>query len=413
MRGTNIHGVQGATSETARGINRGIVLNLIRRKQPVSRADLARASGLQPSTVSLITEQLISEEWVIYGSVGRLPRGRRPTFLQLNTRRALLALDLRPSVSTVAVADVNGRFLERQAIQTPATPELAEKVFSERFLRMIGEHPELLFEGIGVVIPGRFDEKRSQVVFAPNLKWPAFNLKDPLEKATGLHVRMENAANACVLAEVWFSQVATRNLLAVTISEGVGVGIFIDGHLLHSANGMAGEFGHVPLDSSGPVCGCGARGCWEVYASNWAALRSYGVSNPAQGTTFQDLLLLAESGDHQALRALDHMAEQIGRGMRMVIASLAPEEIVFVGEFTRLWDYVRPSIERAVKEAVLVGKSPLVRPASAEPSVARLRGTVAMVLQEHFGFGLNRRFESAENIRSLHVRKSGVGVVSS
>jgi len=413
MRRTHIHGVQGATSETARGINRGIVLNLIRRRQPISRADLARASGLQPSTVSLITEQLIREKWVIYGSVGRLPRGRRPTFLQLNERRALLALDLRPSLSTVAVADVNGRFLERQSIPTPATPEIAEKVFSERFLRMIADHPELLFEGIGVVIPGRFDEKRSKVVFAPNLKWPEFNLKDPLEKATGLAVKMENAANACVLAEVWFSQVAARNLLAVTISEGVGVGIFIDGHLLHSANGMAGEFGHVPLDPSGPVCGCGSRGCWEVYASNWASLRSYGASDPAKGPTFEDLLSLAEAGDQHALRALDHMAEQIGRGMRMVIASLSPEEIVFVGEFTRLWDHVRPTIERAVKEAVLVGEPPLVRPAAAEPSVARLRGTVAMVLQEHFGFGLTRRLETAGNFRKLNVGKAGVEVMSS
>ncbi len=413
MRRTNIHGVQGATSETARGINRSIVLNLIRRKQPISRADLARASGLQPSTVSLITEQLIREKWVVYGSVGHLPRGRRPTFLQLNDRRALLALDLRPSASTVAMADVTGRFLERQTIQTPATPEIAEKVFSERFLRMMSDHPELLFEGIGVVIPGRFDEKRRKVVFAPNLKWPEFNLKEPLEKATGLPVKMENAANACVLAEVWFSQVATRNLLAVTISEGVGVGIFIDGHLLHSANGMAGEFGHVPLDPSGPVCGCGARGCWEVYASNWAALRSYGARNPASGPTFQDLLSLANGGDQHALRSLDHMAEQIGRGMRMVIASLAPEEIVFVGEFTRLWDHMGPTIERAVNEAVLVGRAPLVRPAAAEPSVARLRGTVAMVLQEHFGFGLSRRWDGARSPRKLSAKKMGVEVRSS
>src|SRR6185503_18220524 len=292
---------------------------------------------------------------------------------------------------TVAVADVNGRFLERQSIPTPATPEIAEKVFSERFLRMIADHPELLFEGIGVVIPGRFDEKRSKVVFAPNLKWPEFNLKDPLEKATGLAVKMENAANACVLAEVWFAQSAVRNLLAVTISEGVGVWIFADGHLLHAANGMAGEFGHIPLDGSGPQCGCGSRGCWEVYASNWAALRFYGATSRTGGPSFQDLLALAEGRDQHALRALDHMAQQIGRGMRMVIAALSPEEIVFVGEFTRMWNHVRPTIERAVKEAVLVGKPPLVRPAAAEPSVARLRGTVALVLQEHFGFGLTRR----------------------
>jgi predicted NBD/HSP70 family sugar kinase len=407
-----MHGAHRATSETARGINRGIVLNLIRGRQPVSRADLARASGLQPSTVSLITEQLIREEWVIYGSVGRLPRGRRPTFLQLNDRRAILALDLRPATSTVAVADVNGRFLQRQAIQTPSTPEMAIKVFSERISRMMADHPDLLFEGIGVVIPGRYDGKRGLVVFAPNLKWPEFDLKAPLEKVTGLPVKMENAANACVLAEVWFAQSTPRNLLAVTVSEGLGVGIFIDGHLLHSAQGMAGEFGHIPLDSSGPLCGCGTRGCWEVYASNWAALRFYGASSPADGPTFPDLLSLAESGDHHALRALDHMAREIGRGMRMVIAALSPEEIVFVGEFTRLWEHMGPVIKRAVKDSVLIGTPPLVRPAAAEPSVARLRGTLAMVLQDHFGFGVERQLGVSGSPRKLSSRKTGIGVMS-
>ncbi len=192
---------------------------------------------------------------------------------------------------------------------------------------MIAGHPELLFGGIGVVISGRYDERRGRVVFAPNLKWPEFDLKAPLEKATGLPVTMENAANACVLAEVWFAQSAARNLVAVTVSEGVGVGIFADGHLLHAANGMAGEFGHIPLDPNGPQCGCDARGCWEVYASNWAALRFYGASNRSGGPTFQDLLALAEGGDQHALRALDHMAHEIGRGMRMVIAALPQKRL--------------------------------------------------------------------------------------
>jgi predicted NBD/HSP70 family sugar kinase len=408
MRRHSVHAEQGATSETARGINRAIVLNLVRRRQPISRADLARASGLQPSTVSLIIEQLIREKWVVYGSVGRLPRGRRPTFLQLNDRRAILALDLRPANSTVAVADVNGNFLERQTIQTPDNPDAAVKIFSERILRMIADHPELLFEGIGVVIPGRYDERRGRVVFAPNLKWPEFDLKAPLEKVTGLPVKMENAANACVLAEVWFAQSAVRNLLAVTVSEGVGVGIFADGHLLHAANGMAGEFGHIPLDGNGPQCACGARGCWEVYASNWAALRFYGATSRSGGPSFQDLLALAEGRDQHALRALDHMAQQIGRGMRMVIAALSPEEIVFVGEFTRMWNHMGPVIERAVKQSVLIGNPPSVRPAAAEPSVARLRGTVAMVLQEHFGSAVDRRTGIAKLLRKPASQATGV-----
>jgi len=386
MRRTTFPGIQAATSETARGINRSIVLNLIRRRQPISRADLARASGLQRSTVSLITEQLIRERWVIYGSTGRLPRGRRPTFLQLNDRRAILAVDLRPSTTTVAVADVNGRFLAQQSTPTPSDPDTAARIFSKQLRQMMEGHSDLVFEGVGISIPGRFDDSRQRVIFAPNLKWPEFDLKGPLERATGLQVELENAANACVLAEVWFGHAeGTRNLVVITVSEGVGTGVFSEGRLMRGAHGMAGEFGHVPLDENGPLCGCGRRGCWEVYASNWAALRYYGASAGAKGLIFRDLLSLAEGGDKQATSALDNMARQIGRGIRTVIAGVSPGEIVMVGEFTRLWNRMGPLIESVVAQSALAGNLPRIRPAAAEPSVARLRGTVALVLQKHFG----------------------------
>lgn len=383
----NFTDTQVATSETARGINRGIVLNLIRRRQPISRADLARVSGLQRSTVSLITEQLIREKWVIYGPTGRLPRGRRPTFLRLNDRRAILVVDLRPAVTTFAVSDVNGRFLSQQGVPTPSDPVTAGKRFSEKILQMVESHPELVFEGIGISVPGRFDQSRQRVLFAPNLKWPEFDLGVPLEKATGMKVELENAANACALAEVWFGNAEkTRDMAVVTVSEGVGVGIFSGGRLMRGLNGMAGEFGHVPLDLDGPRCSCGGRGCWEVYASTRAALRYYHESNAdGDGPSFQDLLSLAESGDELALKALDRMAHAIGRGARMIVAGVAPEEIVFIGEFTRLWTRLGPVIESEVASAVLVGSPPKVRPAAAEPSSQRLRGAVALVLQKHFG----------------------------
>src|SRR5436305_6258445 len=86
-----------ASSETARHINRSIVLNFIRKQQPVSRADIARLSGLQRNTVSLIVEQLIAEHWVIEGALGRLPRGRRPTFLELDDRRSAIGGNPRPT----------------------------------------------------------------------------------------------------------------------------------------------------------------------------------------------------------------------------------------------------------------------------------------------------------------------------
>jgi DNA-binding MarR family transcriptional regulator len=264
MRRLDFTNTQVASSEIARDINRGVVLNLIRRRQPISRAEIARVSGLQRSTVSLITEQLIQERWVVYGATGRLPRGRRPTFLRLNDRRASLVADLRPATTTVAVADVNGRFLSQEAMLTTPDPRTMAANLSTKFLHLMQAHPGLVFEGIGISLPGRFDEATQRVVFAPNLNWRAFDLKSAIESATGMRVDLENAANACVLAEIWFGHAEKiRDMVVVTISEGVGTGIFANGQLTQGLNGMSGEFGHAPLDPNGvrrALAGAGVAG---------------------------------------------------------------------------------------------------------------------------------------------------------
>src|SRR5947208_13236775 len=95
-------------------------------------------------------------------------------------------------------------------------------------------------------------------------------------------------------------------------------------------------------------------------------------------------MMQAETGDPLALKALDKMAHAVGRGMRSIVAGLAPEEIVIVGEFTQLWNRVGGIVEAEVAAAVLVGNPPRLRPAT-DPHMARLRGTVALVLQKNFG----------------------------
>jgi predicted NBD/HSP70 family sugar kinase len=385
MPRVNFTNTQVASSETARDINRGIILNLIRRRQPISRADLARVSGLQRSTVSLIVEQLIHEKWVINGPVGRVPRGRRPTFLRLNDERAIVVADLRPNYTTIAVADVNGRFLSQEAIATPSDAGKTATKLVQFVRQQMDAYPDMTFDGIGITVPGRFDSRTRRVVFAPNLKWSSFDLTRAIEHATGMKVELENAASACVLAEVWFGTAEkVRDLIVVTVSEGIGTGVFANGLLVKGLNGMAGEFGHVQLDPEGPVCGCGRRGCWEVLGSQRAALRYYSESNGPDGLDFIDLLMLAENGDPLALKALEKMARAIGRGIRMLVTGLAPEEIVIVGEFTKMWPRLGPIIQAEVDAATLVGKPPRLRPAD-DLRMARLRGAVALVLQKYFG----------------------------
>lgn len=383
----NVLNAQVASSETARDINRAIILNLVRRRQPISRADLARVSGLQRSTVSLIVEQLIREKWVVNGPVGRVPRGRRPTFLRLNDRRAIVVADVRPTYTTVAVADVNGCFLSQEATPTPREAAKAAAKLAQLVRRQIDSHPDMTFEGIGMTVPGRFDRRTRRVIFAPNLGWSGFDLTGAVERATGMKVELENAASACVLAEVWFGGAEkVRDLIVVTVSEGIGAGVFANGLLVKGLNGMAGEFGHVQLDPEGPVCGCGRRGCWETLGSQRAALRYYSESRGPDELEFKDLLSLAEAGDPLALRALEKMARAVGRGLRMLVTGLAPEEIVIVGELTDMWPRLGPIIQAEVDAATLVGKPPRVRPAD-NLRMARLRGAVALVLEKTFGVG--------------------------
>ncbi len=385
MSAIDLERIQGASSEVVRDINRRIVLNLIRTRQPISRADLARVSGLQRSTISLIVEELVEGNWVIEGPTGRLPRGRRPTFLRLNDDRVIIGVDIRPSQTTVALANVNGKFTSQEVLATPADAKSGVEALIERIQTVIRACRGKKIEGIGISLPGR--PSAGHLVFAPNLKWGDLDIRGTISKATGLEVELENAANACVLAAVWFDRMEScRNLVVITVSEGIGTGVLINGQLARGLNGMAGEFGHVPLDPEGPKCGCGSHGCWEVFGSNRAALRYYHESSAqAQGLSFPDLLSLADQGNTRAAKALDRMAHYLGRGMRMIVAGLAPERIIIIGDLTKSWQRFGPVIEAEVQAQVLPGGcAPRLIPVH-EDGMARLRGTVALVLQKHFG----------------------------
>jgi predicted NBD/HSP70 family sugar kinase len=371
---------QSASNKTPREINRNLVFNLVRTHQPLSRADLARVSGLQRSTVSLIVEQLIGDRWILEGSVGRLPRGRRPTFLELNQQRAVIALDIHPGQTTVAVTDLGGKIVAQNVVVLPEDPKKAIQPIIAAIRKLIAAHANKSFDGIGICLPGRADPMREELIFAPNLKWPVSSIKSRIQRATGLPVEMDNVANACALSEVWFGDSdGVHDLVVVNVSEGIGTGIFANGRLLRGANGMAGEFGHVQMDLHGLVCGCGSSGCWETVASNRAGLRYYQeMSGAATAPSFAALLKMAESRDANSIKALKKMASYLGRGLRMISSALAPSEIVIVGDITTVWRLFGPILEAELKHNTL-SSAPKLRP-SFEGNTARLRSAVALVM---------------------------------
>jgi len=393
VRKIDLNNFQVATSETARDINSRIMLNLVRKHQPVSRADLMRYSGLQRSTVSVITEQLIAERWLRVGEVGSLPRGRRPTFLHLNDDRAgIFGINIQPCSTNLVLANLGGHFLFEETIPTPTDPDRFVAAMSKRIRELMKKHSRIAYEGIGVSLPGRVDLASQRFVFAPNLGWRETDLKARLQEATGLTVELENAANACALSEFWFGShhEGVKNIIAVTVSEGIGVGMILNGQLVSGTSGLAGEFGHVPLNEIGPKCRCGNQGCWEVYASNSAVIRYYSEARVAGGgdapkeNTFQDILRFAEKGDARAIQALNQMAHYLGKGAAMLINGLAPEIIVFVGEVTRVWDQVGPIVVEVANQRSSTHATTRII-ASDPAGQPRVRGIFALVLQRHFG----------------------------
>ena len=398
MRKIDLNNFQVATSETARDINRRIVLNLIRSHQPISRADLARHSGLQRSTVSVIAEQLIEEKWVTEGAVGHVPRGRRPRFLHLNKGRVgIIGIDIRPAVTAIALADLDAHFVAQESLPTAQDPERFIAELIPRLRNLMKMRPEISYEGIGVSLPGRVDLASQRLVFAPNLAWHDFDLKTPLEKATGLPVELENAANACALAEVWFGRYTdgVSNLIAITVSEGIGSGLILNHQLVRGSTGATGEFGHTTIVEGGLECRCGNRGCWEMYASNSAAVRYYGqfvsparntkteAREPGKTATFDDVIRLAEQNHPKAVEAIQQMAHYLGAGIALLVTGLAPDVIVVIGEVTRVWNQVGPIINQTVKARSFTHAATRIVPTD-PATLPRLHGTIALILQKHF-----------------------------
>lgn len=391
IRRFDLHAEDRASSEVARDINRDIVLELLRRRQPIARVELARLSGLQRSTVSLIVEQLLAERWIVEGAAVRTARGRRPTMLSLSTDLVILTVDVRPGIAVCAAVDLNGNILARSSYSIPANPKAGVERIARALQAMQQQFESKTVEGIGVSLPGRVDPETQQLILAPNLRWHHFDIRAALEARFGPQVQLDNSANTSLLSELWFGKLRhVHNVVLVAISEGVGAAVVANGQQLLGKSGLAGEFGHISVDPNGPQCNCGERGCWEMFASSRAALRLHAelAGSDLLGDSklpledFSELIALADAGDSNARQALEQQAVWIGRGLRMITAALSPDLILFAGEVTACWARTGPIVLRELRKRMLSGAPPELI-AIDDGEQACLRGSAALVLQRH------------------------------
>jgi len=377
---------------TSREINRQIALNLIRSKQPVSRAELARLMGVRRGAVSRLVGELLAAGRVFEGAKGESPRGRKPMHLHIETRRrCVAAVDVSASLTAITVTDLLGHpLLDVTEFPTRRRPPLLVKDVATALSRALEDHPEVgQCVGVGVSVSGLVDPG-GRLKFSPTLGWREVDLLEPLEAATSLPVVVENSTKACVLGQVW----AVRGdapvdgpVAFVNVSDGVGVGLAVDGQLLRGVHNAAGEFGHVPLNMEGPRCSCGQRGCWEAYVSKRAVIARYRGTDPSWpasietgSVTIEHILARAGAGEGRALETLRETGSFLGRGLATIIKAVDPCRIYLGGEITAAWGLLAPTVREALCEDEVIRETGeieiLTVPLGEHP---RLRGAAALI----------------------------------
>jgi len=392
MKKIYLHGAkeQIARHSTIRDINKQIVLNYVRVRAPISRAEIARETSLQRSTVSAIVDDLQAEGMIEEIGTGDSTGGRKPTLLQLRGGvSAAVGVDITPRETTIAVADLTGRLLEQDVFPTSSDMAFMEwQVLSK--LGHIAERHRGANLQVGMSVPGIADQSTGKIVYVPYFKWSDWDLPAKIVETTGLSVAVENDANAVALAELWFGAEEirrTRNFITVTVSEGIGTGIIIDGEVYRGEFGAAGEFGHMFIGNNAPVsCSCGRRDCWEAHASEKAILQRYSNRNgsAAPPVDVNHLIALAESGEEKAVATMKETGGYLGIGISNLIIGLSPQIVVVSGPIVRVWSLIKQEIlelaERSIRHEL---KATSVVPSTLgdRPTVI---GSISLVLARKF-----------------------------
>jgi N-acetylglucosamine repressor len=390
MRRIDLKKANVARSNTIRDINRQIVLNYVRERGPISRAEIAHETALQRSTVSLIVEEL-RVEGLIEEVSGESTGGRPPILLSLRTADAVaIGVDVGTIRTIVATSDLAGRVLEEESFDTHPDAEETTRRITDSARKLIRRNNDTI-EGIGVSLPGLVNTDGTEL-FVPTFNWRDLPLAKALNEGTGLPVTMDNDANAAALAELWFGRPEireVRDFILVLVEDGVGTGIVFDGQVYRGENGAAGEFGHMTIGQNAPVaCASGSRDCWEAFASERSALARYknltSGLNGAADLTFGGLVDLALISDGPARVAMKETAKYLGIGIANLIRGLAPEAVIVGGPIVRSWPVIAEDIKTTIEATTCRGLPSTRIIASTLGPEPTLMGALSLVLASKF-----------------------------
>jgi len=390
MRRIDLKKASVARSNTIRNINRQIVLNYVRERGPISRAEIAHETALQRSTVSLIVEEL-RIDGLIEELSGESTGGRPPILLSLRTAEAFaVGVDVGTARTVVATSDLGGRVLEQEEFRTDPDSSVTMGQIVDRVHKLVSRSRGKI-EGIGVSLPGLVDPDSSKL-YIPHFEWRDLPLIEHLTAKVGLPVRMDNDANAAALAELWFGRPEireVRDFILVLVEEGVGTGIVFDGQVYRGEGGGAGEFGHMTIGKGAPVgCASGSRECWEAFSSERAAVARYQAltkgTRRSSSIDFDQVVELAIRGDALARKALRETAYYLGVGIANLIRGLAPEAVIVGGPIVRAWPLFADELKTAAEATICRGFPETEIMASTLGPQPTLMGALSLVLAGKF-----------------------------
>ena len=385
-------------------INRSLVLNLIKEKGPISRADISKITKLTRSTVSNIVEYLIKKDLIKEIGLTSSGVGRKAILLKLNSKDYyLMGVDLGTLHTTIVITNLLGRIEKRIKYPTNGHQDkdkIIEKLIAA--IHNINKNFGVKWEkmaGIGVAAPGLIDKKGTMLI-TPNFGWKDTPLGEILKKEFHIPVFVDNNVNAMALAEFEFGKGrGARNFVFINVGMGIGAGVVINGKLFHGESNCTGEIGHTTVDYNGPKCSCGNKGCLEVMASGPAiAKRAIKAIKEGEKSLIYKLVnhdlnqvsaeivsKAANQGDKLGLNIMEETGEYLGTGVANIINLFNPELVIVGGGVTQAGDLIFKPLKKAVQKRAFSVSAEVAKiiPVSLGKDCTVI-GAAALVLKEMF-----------------------------
>lgn len=382
-----------ATHQQTRTFNQQLVLRALHDHSPLSRADLARLTGLTRTSVGDLVGSLIEEGLIEEVGRGRSSGGKSPILLRVAPDgRHLIGLDLGEEQFSGAVVDLRGEVL--RTIHLPLEGRngeaAVELVFQLVDALRADDRPPLL--GIGIGAPGVIDTSTGTVRWSVNLDWADLGLGPLLEERYGVPVVVANDSHAAAVAELtFFRRPRPNNLIVIKVGRGVGAGIILNGQLFQGDGHGAGEFGHVSsLGSAGAACHCGGDGCLETMTSMRALVQAAGSVEPSI-TDERDLVAAFRAGVAGIRQLVLDAARRLGGAIGWLIGVLNVHHVLLVGPVAEFGDDWLDEVRRHARSSALalLARDTQIDFGHVHDDVVVL-GASALLMEQQLGLGLVR-----------------------